>query len=195
MQELLELPRARTLIVPDGHSAWWGADVSVSRLALAYAAPGVARGARTVLFADLKGGARLAHIWAETGLFVAELARDGWPLPGLVWVEQPSGSQPNPALSYATGAIQGAIYDAVQRVSGRGVLVETVSSSGWKKIATGYGAHYKPTRAKLGRRPVFDDYGVARWARSLGYAGDSWDEADALGISEAARRSVSLQQR
>ena len=194
-QELLEVPPARSVIVPAGHCAWWGVDVSVSRVAVAYVASDGHRGARTALFADLKGGARLAHIWAETGLLVAELVRDGWPLPGLVWVEQPSGSQPNPALSYATGVIQGAVFDALQRATGRSVLVETVSSAAWKKQATGYGSHYKPTKAKLGRRPVFEDYGVARWARGLGYRGDSWDEADALGISEAARRTVRLEAR
>jgi hypothetical protein len=193
-QELLEAPPARRVIVPAGHGAHWGADVSVSRLALAYACEG-RRGARTALFADLKGGARLAHIWAETGLFVAGLVRDGWPLPGVVWVEQPSGAQPNPALSYATGVIQGALFDAVQRVTGRSVVVETVSSLAWKKVAVGRGNIYKPTKAKLGRRPVFEDYEVARWARTLGYRGDSYDECDALGIADAARRSVGLEQR
>jgi hypothetical protein len=196
-EPLIDVPpvRSRRIIVPAGHSAWWGADVSVSRLALAYASCEGAHGARTVLFADLKGGARLAHIWAETGLLVAEAVRDGWPLPGLVWVEQPSGAQPNPQLSYVTGAIQGAVFAGVQRVTGRPVRVETVSSASWKKTSCGYGAIYKPTKKKLGRAPRFEDYGVARWAAGLGYGGASWDECDALGIAEAARRTVALEER
>jgi hypothetical protein len=73
--------------------------------------------------------------------------------------------------------------------------VETVPSATWKKAATGYGAHYKPTKKKLGRTPVFEDYAVARWARENGYEGSSWDECDALGIAEAARREVALVER
>lgn len=194
-QQLIEPQPTRRIIVPAGHGSWWGVDISTLRVAIAHATAEGPRAARTVPFAGLKGGALLAHIWAETGLLVAELVRDGWPLPGVVWVEQPSGARPNPPLSYAAGAIQGAVFDSLQRVTGVSVLVETVPSATWKKTATGFGAHSKPTRKKLGRTPVFEDYGVAKWAMANGYAGNSWDEVDALGIAEAARRTVALDER
>lgn len=194
-QQAFEPAPTRRIIVPAGHSAWWGVDVSVSRVAVAYASREGLGAARTAPFADLGGGARLGHIWAQTGLCVAELVRDGWPLPGVVWVEQPSGARSNPALSYATGVIQAAVFDTLQRVTGRAVRVETVASASWKKAATGYGRHDKPTRKKLGRPVTFEDYGVAVWARANGYRGVSWDEADALGIAEAARRTIALDER
>jgi hypothetical protein len=194
-QELLEVAPPRRIIVPLAHEAWWGVDVSVARVSIAHVTPERTRGARTASFATLEGGGRLAHIWAETGLLAASLIRDGWALPGLVWVEQPSGARPNPSLSYAVGVVMGAVADALARVTAERVRVETVPSATWKKQATGFGRHDKPTRKKLGRAPLFEDYGVAKWARANGYRGDSWDECDALGIAEAARRSVGLDQR
>lgn len=194
-QTLLDRPPSRRIIVPAGHSAWWGADPAVGRLSVAVATAEGPRAALTASFGDLRSGARLAHIWRETGLFVAGLVRDGWPVPGLVWVEQPSGQRTVPELLYAVGVIQGAIYDALQLVTGHGVLVETVPSSSWKKAACGSGAIRKPTRKALGRAVRFEDYGVARWAAANGYRGSSWDEADALGIADAARRTVALDER
>lgn len=194
-QQAFEPAPSRRIIVPAGHGAWWGVDVSVSRVAIAYASFEGLGAARTAPFPVLSGGARLGHIWAETSLLVAELVRDGWPLPGVVYVEQPSGARPNPALSYAVGVIQAAVFDALQRATARNVLVETIASASWKKAATGFGRHDKPTRKTLGRPVAFEDYGVARWARANGYAGTSWDEADALGIAEAARRTVALDER
>jgi hypothetical protein len=194
-QQAFEPAPSRRIIVPAGHGAWWGVDVSVSRVAVAYASHGGLGAARTAPFANLDGGARLDHIWAETGLCVADLFQRGWPLPGVVWVEQPSGARPNPSLSYATGVIQAAMFGTIRRVTGQSVKVETVASASWKKAATGYGRHDKPTRKTLGRPVVFEDYGVARWARANGYAGSSWDEADALGIAEAARRTIALDER
>lgn len=196
-QELLQAPQPRRLIVPRGSGGWWGVDVSVSRVAIAYATPEGRRGARTVAFARLDGGARLAHIWAETARFVSGLLADAdsWPLPGIVMVEQPSGAQPNPALSYAVGVVIGAVHAAVEADYGYEVRVETCTSSWWKKRACGAGNIYKPTRKQLGHTPEFSDYGVARWAAANGYRGYSWDEADALGIAEAARREVALDER
>lgn len=188
-QELLEAPPRRRLIVPVGHGAHWGVDPSTERVAFAYACEG-RRAASTASFPDLKGGARLAQIWRQTRLRALWLLEGGWPAPGLVWVEQPSGERPNPALSYAVGVIMGAVADVLPSC-----VVETVPSATWKKGATGYGAHYKPTRKKLGRTPRFEDYGVAVWAAANGYEGSSWDEADALGIAEAARREVTLEER
>jgi hypothetical protein len=48
---------------------------------------------------------------------------------------------------------------------------------------------YKPKRGHT------FEYGVLTWARQNGYAGCSWDEADAWGIAEAARREVALEER
>jgi hypothetical protein len=188
-QELLEAGPRRRLIVPAGHCAHWGVDPGTERVAFAYAYEG-RRAAFSASFPDLKGGARLAAIWRETARVVLELLVGDWPWPGLVWVEQPSGERPNPALSYAVGVIMAAIANQVPQAA-----VETVPSATWKKAATGYGAHYKPTKKKLGRPPRFEDYAVARWARENGYEGSSWDECDALGIAEAARREVALVER
>lgn len=189
-QELLEAPPRRRLIVLRGHTAHWGVDPSTERVAFAYACEG-RRAAYTASFPSLSGGARLAAIWRETARTALYLLEEcGWPIPGLVWVEQPSGDRPNPALSYATGVIMGGVFEALPMST-----VETVPSATWKKLATGYGAHYKPTKKKLGRTPVFGDYGVAVWARANGYEGFSWDEADALGIAEAARREIALDER
>jgi hypothetical protein len=68
------------------------------------------------------------------------------------------------------------------------VRIETCTSSWWKKRGCGWGAIYKPKR-------VTEEYGVLTWARQNGYEGASWDEADAWGIAEAARREVALDER
>jgi hypothetical protein len=187
-QELVEVPPARRLIVPRGHGAWWGVDPGTERVAFACCHTGLGA-TYTASFETSKGGARLAAIFRETRR-VARLLSEQWSWPGLVWVEQPSGDRPNPPLSYATGVIMAAIADLFPHA-----IVETVPSATWKKAATGYGAHYKPTKKKLGRAPTFEDYGVAVWAQQNGYRGDSWDECDALGIAEAARRTVALEER
>lgn len=131
----------------------------------------------------------MSEIRAQTAFFVEGLVAGGWPVPGVVFVEQPSGKQENPALSYAVGAIQAGVYDGLFSAGVGAVRIETVPSSTWKKAATGYGAVYKPKRGD-GR-----EYGVLTWARQNGYGGSSWDEADALGIAEAARRTIALDQR
>lgn len=193
-QQLLEPSPQRRIIVPVGHDAWWGVDPSTLRVALAGVQPvpdGLERWVRTVSFASLDGPARLAHIYRETHDLVFGLAErageTGWPTPpGIVFVEQPSGKQQNPELVYAVGVIQAAIYDALYSGLGRPVRIETCTSSWWKKRACGRGDIYKPKRGD--RTP----YGVLVWAQSNGYDGSSWDEADAFGIAEAARREVAL---
>lgn len=192
-QELLEAPPARRLVVPAGHAAHWGVDPGCQRVAVAYAEngpSGVARAARTASFAPLRGGQRLAAIFADTRSFVLDLLSDGWPLPGLVFVELPAGQPPNLELIYAAGVQQAAMFSAVQEWTGRNVAVETVPTASWKKAACGKGNIYKPKRGE-GR----ESYGVLQWARAVGYAGRSFDECDALGIAEAARRSVTLEER
>jgi hypothetical protein len=198
-QELVEPAPVRRLIVPRGHSAWWGVDPSTVRLSVAYVTPEGARGVRTVPFARADGPARLSEIYAQTRRFAAvslgpryfpttPSSDDGFPWPGLVLVEQPSGKMENPNLSYAVGVIQAALYDGLYSALGRAVRIETCTSGHWKKVACGMGNIYKP---KLKGEP----YGVLTWARQNGYAGCSWDEADAWGIAEAARREVALEER
>lgn len=187
-QELLTPPPARRLIVPEGRAAHWGVDPSTKRVAIACVTSDTKRVA-SCSFPDLTGGARLAAIWNGTREFVISLLERGWPAPGLVWVEQPSGKTTNPQLSYAVGVIQAAVCDATA------CPLETIESSSWKKTACGRGNIYKPTRKQLGRTPAFADYGVAVWAQSNGYRGNSWDEADALGIAVAAQRTVALEAR
>jgi hypothetical protein len=92
------------------------------------------------------------------------------------------------------GVAQAAVFQGFQN-AGHGPVVETVPPSRWKKLATGYGAIPKPQKKDLGRRPEFEDYRVAVWARELGYTGSSWDEADATGVAEAARRTIALEVR
>jgi hypothetical protein len=191
-QELVEPAPVRRLIVPRGHSAWWGVDPSTVRLSVAYVTPDGARGVRTVPFARVEGPARLSEIYAQTRLFAVDAVepwRWGWPLPGLVLVEQPSGKMENPNLSYAVGVIQAALYDGLYSALGRAVRIETCTSSWWKKRACGRGNLYKPKKGDL------EPYGVLTWARQNGYAGSSWDESDAWGIAEAARREVALEER
>lgn len=184
-QQLVEPPARRRLIVPAGSgSSWWGVDPGVGRVALGFVGRDGRRGACTAPFADLKGGARLAEIWRETRRIAIDMLCV-WPRPGLVWVEQPSGSKRNLPLEYATGVIQAALFDAL------GCAVETVASSSWKLTACGRGNIYKPDPKK--NRP--GPYGVLVWAQANGYNGWSWDEADAFAIAEAARREVMLEER
>jgi hypothetical protein len=189
-QELVEPAPVRRLIVPRGHSAWWGVDPSTVRLSVAFVTPEGRRGVRTVPFARAGGPARLSEIYAQTRLFALEgWVHAGFPLPGLVLVEQPSGKMENPNLSYAVGVIQAALYDGLYSMIDRPVQIETCTSSWWKKRACGRGNIFKPKKRDM------DPYGVLTWARQNGYAGSSWDEADAWGIAEAARREVALEER
>jgi hypothetical protein len=195
-QSLLEVPPERRVIVSQGFTAHWGVDSSTRGVSVAHVAADGAWGVRSATFAPLEGPHRLSDIYAETRRLVAPL-RDlySWPLPGLVLFEQASGAHDNPPLLYALGAIQAAVWDGLGTLA-PATRMEMVPSATWKKRATGRGDVYKPTKKKLGRRPVFEDYGVAVWARDeLGYAGDSWDECDALGMAVAGRRLVTLEER
>lgn len=194
-QELLEAAPSRRLIVPRGCGSWWGCDPGTLRFAVAaVVGPGEHRTALTS-FSEARGGQRLSLIYDETRGFVARLLHDGWPLPGLVVFELPAGNPPNLELIYAAGVQQAAVFDAVLAETGRMVTTETMPTSSWKLAACGKGNLYKPTRKKLGRAPVFEDYAVAVWARENGYMGRSYDECDALGLAEAGRRTVALDER
>jgi len=199
-QELLTPAPRRRLIVQEGRTAWWGVDSSTLRVAIAGVAVGaegyVSRWVRTESFPPLQGPARLSAIYRLTFARVQSLATCvTWP--GVVFIEQPSGSnqEVNLPLIYAVGVIQAAVHDALVDVTGAAPEFDYCTASWWKKRACGRGNLYKPTKKKLGRMPAFEDYGVAVWARENGYTGSSWDEADAWGIAEAARREVLLEVR
>jgi hypothetical protein len=163
-QELVEPAPVRRLIVPQQCGSWWGVDPSTVRLSVAYVTPEGERGVRTVPFARADGPARLSEIYAQTRLFARRACvYDGFPLPGLVMVEQPSGKMENPNLSYAVGVIQAATWAVLGRCSMR-VRIETCTSSWWKKRACGRGNIYKPKKRA-------EEYGVVTWARQNGYAG------------------------
>jgi hypothetical protein len=179
--------------VPAGHASWWGVDPSSWRVALATVDAEAGRGVATVPFPRLEGGAQLAAIWRLTFLLAQETAL--LLQPGVVVVEQPSGKQANPTLSYATGVIMGALHAGVERATGRGVVLETVPSSRWKAVACGDGALWKPKRLRGRPAPAPEAYGVLRWAQAAGYRGRSWDESDAWGVAEYARRTFALEER
>jgi hypothetical protein len=185
--ELLEAPPTRRLIVREGHTAWYGVDPSAFRIALATIHPDGGREVSSVAFARGEGGERLAAIWDATFRFAHTRAL--FVRPGVITVEQPSGKQANPGLSYATGVIMGALFAGVKLATGVAVLVETVPSSRWKAVACGKGNIFKP-KPRSG-----EEYGVLTWARTGGYQGSSWDEADALGVAEYARRTFALEER
>lgn len=176
----------KRLIVPAGATAWWGVDPGSVRVAIGTIAADGRRGVSVRSFPKgLEGGERLAAIFEFTRSLALDLEAIR---PGIIIVEQPSGKQSNPALSYAVGAIMAGLWTAT------GARVVTVSSSSWKKTACGAGNAYKPydKRGKLG--PI-EDYAVYRWALSTGYSGCSYDEVDAWGIAEYAARTFALDAR
>jgi hypothetical protein len=185
--EAFDPPPTRRLIVPEGHTAWLGIDPGATRVAVASVAADGARGVSEAVFPRRDGGERLASIYTRTLTLVREIVDVGiWP--GVVVVEQPSGKRPNPPLSYATGVIMAAAFEAVMRGTGSPVPVETVPSSTWKRVACGHGGIRKPTAQG-------EPYGVLMWARSVGYVGTSWDCADAYGVAEMARKTFLLEER
>ena len=133
--------------------------------------------------------ARLSEIGRETRRFALELAGE-WPPPGVVVIEQASGGEGKVhiELRYAIGQIAVAMFDTLGGAYGRHVKIEWVTPAHWKKVACGRGNLYKPKTRK-------GAYGVLQWARENGYRGESWDEADALGIAECARREIELLER
>lgn len=186
--ELLTPPATRRLIVRPGQTAWFGVDPSTVRVAIASVAADGARGVSTVPFAREESAKRLASIHHATRLLVTELVETVG-APGVVVVEQPSGKTPNLNLVYAVGVIVAAC------VSAAGCVVEMVTSSQWKALACGKGNIYKPQRVRGRPAPAPEDYPVLPWARSCGYVGASWDEADAWGVADYARRTFALEAR
>lgn len=189
---LFDAPPLRRLQHAPGEG-WWGVDPGSSRIALAtiHRAPGnpelIIRNGCVRSVAQREGGERLATLYNAAQELAGEWA-ELVPV-GVVAVEQPSGKQPNPALSYATGAIIAGLWSGLALAFAGAIHVEMVASSKWKAVACGYGGIRKP-------KPTSKDrYGVLTWAQSVGYQGSSWDEADAWGVAEYARKTFALEVR
>lgn len=153
---------------------FWGVDVSTRAVSIAWA--GLVSGVSTIEFpvSPGKDARRLSIIRERVLLHADAIAADTPPV--FVWVEQASGRFNAPSLVYAVGVVQEAIYSALVGLYDNPVQVETVPSGTWKKVALGFGNAEKDE--------------VFHWARKSGYMGTSQDEADALAIAEAARKSV-----
>jgi hypothetical protein len=193
-QELLSPPPRRHLVVPQGRAGWWGVDPSTLRIAVAGVRSVVCDGVRGVdrwvemeAFVPVEGAPRLSQIYAKSRALALRCARERG-VPGVVLLEQPSGKVENPMLSYAVGVIMAAVYDGLYSAAGRAVHVETVTSSHWKRVSCGNGGLRKPKRKN-------EAYPVLEWARLNGYAGGSWDCADAWAIAECAHREIGLVER
>jgi hypothetical protein len=179
--------RTELLQVREGDS-WWGVDPSTLRVAIASVSPEGRHGVSTRSFPTRTGGRRLAVILYETRLLARSLI-DAGEVPGVIVVEQPSGKVQNLQLVYAVGVITAAVAEAAPSAA-----VKTVVSSRWKSIACGKGDIYKPKREKGRPPPAPEGYGVLRWARdTFGYAGSSWDAADALGVANYAWRTYAIE--
>lgn len=180
-QELLPPTPARSVEAPAGHDAWWGVDPGTKRVAIGSVTEDGERAVASAEIPKSEGGERLSLIYSRTYQLAMDFAL---PAPGYVLVEQPGGEHRNYPLFYAVGATIAAIVGAFP-----GVEVGVVSPATWKKAACGRGDIYKP---KPMMRAAGAVYGVLQWAWENGYDGSSWDEADALGIAEAARRRVAI---
>jgi Holliday junction resolvasome RuvABC endonuclease subunit len=147
----------------------WGVDVAISRVAFALAElDGDGLAVRTLVTrSDATEGERLGLLDRQLRVYVRQL-HDAFPA-AVVWVEQPSGRHRALQLTYCTGVIQAALFEALR------VPVWTIPSSAWKVRALGAG------RGNATKQQV------AAWVDSLGYEPGSQDEADAIGIAVAGR--------
>lgn len=195
--ELLTPPPAKRVIVPAGSTAWWGVDPSTVRVAIATIQPDGLRGVSTVVFPALAGAHRLDAVYRLTGGLAHELVTLG-AAPGVIAVEQPSAPKArgvNPWLYQAVGVIMAALVAGVNTATGRRPEVVELVASQWKAVSCGSGRIQKPKRERGMPAPPLTDYPVFVWATDNGYRGRSWDEADAWGIAEWARRTYALEVR
>jgi Holliday junction resolvasome RuvABC endonuclease subunit len=148
----------------------WGVDVAVSRLAIACAS--LASDAVDVetlaTRTDTTEGERLGLLDRRIR-FHARALGCRFP-PAVVWVEQPSGRFRALQLTYATGVVQAAMFEAL------GVPVFTVPSSAWKRRTVGVG---NATKSQ-----------VRAWVDRLGVEVGDQDQADAVAIAVAGRAMV-----
>ena len=177
-QQALLPPEPTRAIRAPANAIHLGVDPSTKRVAVGWQGGAATRSFPT----HVRGGARLSGIYRETRYFAADLCELLPGPPAFILVEQPSGKTPNPQLVYAVGVIQAAMFDGIWSKLGRQPWVETISSSEWRKLATGRGdAGY----SNRGGKPE-----LVRLARENGYQGSSEDEAEAFLIALAARRLV-----
>lgn len=194
-QQLLERPKPRSLIVPRGADCWWGVDASSRAVAIGVAnTDGILVGVET--FPVVAGLARLSVIYEGTRTLVQRILEVGGTAPGIIGVEQPSGSAQhvNHELEFAVGVTIAGVYDGVRAVAAP-ARMELVVSSWWKLRSCGNGAARKTRKVPGRKRPValpLEEYEVMRWARLNGYTGESWDAADAMGIAAAMRSEWDL---
>lgn len=204
-QELMESPPGRHVVVPERIASppcWWGIDPSTTAYHIAYVfdhpSDGRRRGVHSVKLGDtnVNEGERLARFRSQMQRLVDAMLDDMIPPPGMVYVEQASGANPQPVLWYSVAVATEAVYDALHHRLDYVPRVETTASAHWKKVATGHGRWNKtkphPTKKDKTVKLALEEYGVMKWARANGYTGPSWDDADAWGIAEAARRDVEI---
>lgn len=198
--EAFEVLPSKKLIVRPGHTAWWGVDPSTLRVAIAvveqYRGGPWRRSAIVAFDPSVPVVERLPEIRLKTREMAVRLMCDDHgpddrqrpSLPGVIVMEKPAGfgDRPNPELAYGAGAV---LCGLVEAVKGMGVKVVLVEGSKWKKLACGRGDIKKPKPSSG------EQYAVVTWARTVGFTGNSWDEADAWGVAEYARRTYMLEQR
>lgn len=147
----------------------WGVDVAVSHVAVAFIP--AAGSAGSVVVEELavrtteREGARLGLLQRTVTMFARARARE-FP-PAAIWVEQPAGKFHSPTLMYATGVVQGALFEAVA------APVWTLPVSKWKKATLGFGNASKQQ--------------VMQWVTDRGFTVESQDQADALCVALAGR--------
>lgn len=154
----------------------WGVDVAVSHLSIAFAQhpTGPITTDSLLVDSEFREGQRLGLLDRQTRIWANQL-KAGHP-PAVVWVEQPSGRFPNPALFYAAGVVQAALSETLA------VPVWSVPSGKWKKIATGVGNASKEQVAAWGVRhgagdltqDEYDAFAIA-WAGRLMLVSGRWD--------------------
>jgi hypothetical protein len=119
--------------------------------------------------------------WAgRIGHFV-EACRDEWGYPALIAVEQPfsSSHQTEPVSYMALTCLLVALGLRVPEAE-----VQVMPPQSWKKKATGVGSTGHGLTQNERRKA--EKARLMEWARSVGYLGQSQDEADACGIATAA---------
>lgn len=149
----------------------WAVDPAVSRLAFAFAPlPGGLIELETLLVdSEAREGQRLGWLDRQVRIYARQAA--GRFPPACVWVEQPSGRHRNLPLTYATGVVMAALFEALA------CPVWSIPSAAWKKRTVGAG---NATKAQ-----------VAAWVAERGGAAGSQDEADGYAMAAAGRAMVS----
>jgi hypothetical protein len=147
----------------------WGVDIAASNIAVGCWLPTDEHKTATVHLNPKNRGAdriRAAHYALVPHLHAL---REEWGEPGLVLIEKPHMGHD---FFMFTGCVITSVCEATPAV------VHVLGASDWKKRA-GFDARLRRVESKAE---------IMAWARGVGYAGDSQDEADALGLAHAARR-------